>query len=222
MGKGKRTVIALLLGFSLLATVAGMIRALAGNELPCAGDTLHQVLAGQGLKEGSIKEVGVPARLGPAAIDEVPRPVKGAPCKEVKLAMVNSGTEGLLALHLRNPGNGCGLALVESGTKISGLGEDARFVDPCHGAGFTLEGNCTGTSGPCSRGLSRFELEQTAGKYAVDMTEAELGRPNTVVRTPGNASVGEARSGAPNRAELPRPIRTGGPHWQPADLPSGQ
>ena len=159
-----------ILGLTILGASLSLVAALMGQGSWCAGDIPYEVRQ-QRIKQGTVEKVDIPGKL--VQVSGIgPRFDEEAPCDMQEIALANSGRDGLVALYLRDPLSGCGLSLIESGDEIPGLGPDARFYDPCHGASFTLEGACSDIrTGPCDKGLYRFAVEFSDGKYAVNLRQ---------------------------------------------------
>jgi hypothetical protein len=159
-----------ILGLTILGASLGLVAALMGQGPRCAGVGPYEVLS-ERIKQGAAEKVDIPGKLVQVS-GTGPRFDEEAPCTMQEIALANSGRGGMVALYLRDPLSGCTLYLTESGDEIPGLGPDARFYDPCHGASFTLEGACSETrTGPCDKGLYRFAVEFSDGGYAVNLRQ---------------------------------------------------
>ncbi len=94
--------------------------------------------------------------------------------------IVNIPGEGLIALWEKDPFKGCRVADAgEPGQRREGLPinhEETRFVDPCHGSEYTLDG--TYLSGPSPLSMYRLPIEVRDGQvYFQSLNPIEVPRP---------------------------------------------
>jgi len=105
--------------------------------------------------------------LAIARIDEV---VLGGAIYSVthELYLVDSPADGLIAISQRDPFLGCRVQYLDAGQEIEGLTseEETRFVDPCHGSQYDLEGRYL--AGPSEENLRRIPVEVVAGVAYID------------------------------------------------------
>ena len=108
------------------------------------------------------------ARLDELAVND-PLAVEG----DVYLVLLESGE--VLALSQIDPHLGCKVPFTPDFTF---MGDTGWFRNPCHGETYDLTGVCY--SGPCARGLDRYEVRVRDGDVEVSLTHLTEGPDNSV------------------------------------------
>ncbi len=108
-----------------------------------------------------------------AATDAIP---VGAPVvvSEQRLSLVKLESGEILALWRRDTQSGCTLSWRP---ELMFAGDKGWFRDPCHGATYTLSGQCV--AGPCPRDMDRYAVKVQDVRVLVDTSRrlCGAGRP---------------------------------------------
>lgn len=87
------------------------------------------------------------------------------PVSPLQVYLVHDAESGLLALYAHDPYHSCTIGWSE---------DQQRFIDPCHGSYYMMDG--TYIKGPAPRGLDRLAVEVTErGEVLVDLNAYRLG-----------------------------------------------
>jgi len=142
-------------------------RALLALTLPLAVLALIAIVLSFAWPATTVEERWIDA--GPVDALAVNQPVRNL---EGRFWLVKLESSEILALYQQDPHLGC---TVPWRPDFQFAGRRGWFRNPCHGETYDLDGTCV--SGPCARGLDRFEVRTRAGRIQVNLAGVIPGPP---------------------------------------------